>query len=68
MNCDCKWVEVVLALVVLIFTIWSGQILSTQVSEWLVVIAAALLLIHSLACKKCFGGMKSSTSKSKKRR
>ena len=48
MGCNCKWVEVVLAIVILVFTFWS-----TAVSQWLVAIAAVLLLIHALMCKNC---------------
>ncbi len=52
---NCKWGEALLALIVLVFTIWPTQILSATMSWWLVVIAAALILIHSLFCKKCGG-------------
>ena len=51
----CRWTEAVLALIVLVFTIWSTQIFSAGVSWWLVVIAAVLLIIHSLFCHKCGG-------------
>ena len=55
MNCNCKWYELVLAVIILVFVIWPTQILSATVSWWLIVIAAVLLIIHSLFCNKCSG-------------
>jgi len=69
MNCNCKWVELVLAVVILVFTIWPSQILSAGISWWLVVIAAVLLIVHSLFCSKCNGicaGMMAKSSRKKK--
>lgn len=67
MTCDCKWIELVLAVVILVFTIWPSQILSTGISWWLVVIAAVLLVVHSLFCNKC-GGVCAGIIKGKKRK
>ncbi len=55
MEYNCKWVEAVLAVVVLVFAFWPSQILSVATSRWIVIVAAALLLVHSLSCKKCGG-------------
>jgi len=66
MNCNCMWVEGVLAAIILVFVIWPTQIFSATVSWWLVVIAAVILLIHSLSCKKC-GGICAGMMKGKKK-
>jgi len=48
----CKsWCEAILAIVILVFAFWQ-----TAYSQWIVVIAAVVLLIHSFTCKKCFVG------------
>lgn len=52
MGYNCKWTEIVLAVVILIVTIWPGLIGSTA-SWWITLVAAALLLIHALSCKNC---------------
>lgn len=44
--CNCKWTEIILGVIILVFAIWE-----TAASKWLVVIAAALIIIHSLTCK-----------------
>ena len=53
---ECKRVEGVLAILILVFVIWPTQIVSASISWWIVVISAILLLIHSLHCYKCGGG------------
>lgn len=55
MDLNCRWVEGGLAALILVFVIWPTQIFSATVSWWLVVIAAAVLLVHSLFCHKCNG-------------
>ena len=62
---NCMLVELVLAVVILVFTIWPSQIFSATVSWWLVVIAAVLLIIHSVTCKHC-GGVCAKMMKGKK--
>ncbi len=48
----CKsWCEFLVALVVIVFALWQ-----TAWSQWVLVIAGVVLLIHSLACKTCFAG------------
>ncbi|MDP4039058.1 MAG: hypothetical protein Q8P57_00545 [Candidatus Pacearchaeota archaeon] len=65
----CKsWCELIIGVIILIFVF-----VETQYSRWVIIIAAILLIIHSLACKKCFGGSSmamssGSNSKSKKRK
>ena len=47
----CKsWCEGILAIIIIVFAFWS----SWQYSQWIIIIAAVLLLIHSFTCKKCF--------------
>lgn len=48
MNCNCKWTETILAIVILLFTFWS-----VAWSQWIVSIAAILLLLHAWMCKSC---------------
>ena len=65
MGCNCQWMEVLVAIVILVFTFWM-----TTASQWIVIIAAVVLLLHALLCKNCKmckddGSMsKMSTSKS----
>jgi len=51
MGCNCKWTEIVLGLVILIVTIW--DLFSAQAELWITIVAAALLVLHALACKNC---------------
>ena len=53
----CKWLKMVLPAVILVFAIWPSQILSVTNSRWVVVVSAALLLVHQFACKKCCNGV-----------
>ncbi|HLC53065.1 MAG TPA: hypothetical protein VJK03_00840 [Candidatus Nanoarchaeia archaeon] len=50
MNCNCSVSNVVLSIIILIVAIWPG-LLGTTASMWITIIAAALLLIHSLIHK-----------------
>lgn len=52
MGCNCKIMEIVLGIVILILTLWP-MILGAKASMWIVVVAAALLVIHALTCKNC---------------
>ena len=47
----CSQCEAILAVIILVWTIWPN--LLGLASTWVVGIAAALLLIHALWCKKC---------------
>ena len=51
MGCNCRWTEVVIGLVVVIFTLWPQG----TWSKWLVVVAGALLVLHAFSCKNCGG-------------
>ena len=48
MGCNCKVTEGILAVLILVFTFWA-----TVASKWIIVIAAIVLLLHSLMCKNC---------------
>ena len=46
----CKsWCEALIGLVIVVFALWK-----TNASQWIVVIAAIILILHSFVCKKCF--------------
>jgi hypothetical protein len=62
MGCNCKWCETVLAIVIIVFAFWE-----TVASQWIVVIAAILLLIHAWSCKNCAMPASSSGKKKSKR-
>jgi len=47
-NCNCKWTEIILGVLILVFAWWA-----TAYSQWIVTIAAVLLLLHALSCKNC---------------
>jgi len=51
----CGWIQTVLAALILVFAIWPTAIFSAMISWWIVVVSAALLLIHALVCHKCEG-------------
>ena len=49
----CKsWCELILGAVIIIFALWE-----VSYSRWVIIIAAAILIIHSFTCKKCFNKM-----------
>ncbi len=48
----CKsWCELIIAVVVIVSALWPYMY-----SNWVIVIAGVILLIHSFTCKKCFSG------------
>lgn len=62
-----KWTEVVLAALILVFAIWPTQILAANMSLWIVIISAAILLVHSLVGHNMDGSHKWMKSKKRKR-
>jgi hypothetical protein len=48
MNCNCTWTNTILAIIIIVFAFWV-----TAWSQWVVVIAAALILIHAWMHKNC---------------
>ena len=56
MNCNCAVVNFVLAAVIFVLALWPTLLSSVDTSLWVIVIASALLLIHSVwhaAYMKC---------------
>ena len=46
----CKsWCELIIGIIVVVFSLWQ-----TMISEWVLVIAGIVLIIHSFTCKACF--------------
>jgi len=61
MNCNCKWTNAVLSLIIIIFAVWTP----VTWAKWIVVIAAVLLFLYSL---RCFGSCETAEKpKSKKK-
>ena len=66
MNHNCRWCEVVLILLIVIWTLWTN--LFGISSKWVVLIAAIILLIHELGCKSCPMSIKSAPKKKAKKK
>ena len=56
----CKsWCETILGIIIIVFAL-----MPQEWAKWVVVIVAAMLIIHSFACKACFhGGMSDKKAK-----
>ncbi|PIN90523.1 hypothetical protein COU60_01740 [Candidatus Pacearchaeota archaeon CG10_big_fil_rev_8_21_14_0_10_34_76] len=52
MNCNCKWTETVLAVIIFVLAVWP-ELLGVVVSAWVIAIGAILLLVHAWSCKSC---------------
>jgi len=51
----CKsWCEIILGIAVIVFALWTIP----DVSNWVLVLIGAAIIIHSLTCKSCFNGEK----------
>lgn len=48
---NCKWIEAILAVLIIVL---AGS--SWEYATWVVIIAAAGILIHALTCKTCHMG------------
>ena len=64
MKCNCKATNVVLIAIVLVFALWESTI-SWLPSKWVIIVAAVLLLVHQLCCKK--GSCDAEDAKEKKK-
>lgn len=49
---NCKWMEVILALLVIVFTFWSNW----AYASWVVGISAILIVLHAFMCQSCHVG------------
>ena len=67
MNCNCRWCEGIVAIVILLVAIWPG-IIGAVASNWVIIIAAAVLLLHSVFHHACGCGMCSGDMPKKRRR
>lgn len=59
MGCNCKVTEIIIGILILVFTWWT-----TDYSGWIVTILAVILIIHALTCKKCGACIEPTTGKS----
>jgi hypothetical protein len=70
MGCNCKWTEIVLGLIIIVFA-WP-ELINVAWAAWVVIISGALLIVHALkcgncgACKTCSTGMKGSMKKKRR--
>ncbi len=64
-NCNCKWAETIFGVVILVVSIWPG-IFGTSATRWIVIVAAALLVLHAWKCGNCGTCGPESTSRSRK--
>ena len=48
MSCNCKYIEIVLGLAIIAFVWWQ-----VGASQWIITVAAALLILHALKCDNC---------------
>jgi len=62
MNCDCRWTEGILAVILIVFSI----IVNVAWSKWVVFAAGVILLLHAFFCKNC-GACKHEMPKGKKK-
>ena len=65
--CNCKWLEIIVAVVVFVMVMWPA-LLGSDVSKWVAAIAAVILLIHALMCKNCAMGAAQAKGGKKKKR
>jgi len=49
MKCNCKCGGGLLALVIIVFTLWTPA----AWTKWLVVVSGVLILLHALLCRHC---------------
>lgn len=45
-NCNCRWTETILGVVILIVTLWPA-LLGVSASMWVTIIAAVVLILHA---------------------
>ncbi len=51
MKCNCMVTELIIGIVILIFAIWPA-LLGPTISNWIVIIAAIVLILHALLHRK----------------
>jgi predicted Na+-dependent transporter len=53
MDCNCKYCNTILAIVILVFSFWSVAWTNWLTSKWIIVAAAVLILLHGIKCNHC---------------
>ena len=61
--CNCKVTEIIVAVIILLFAFYE-----TIYSKWVIVIAAAVLLVHGLGCKNIAGCCEEAKPRAKRKR
>lgn len=56
MGCNCSLVNFILAAVVFVLSIAPGILIDEATSLWIIAIASAIILIHSVMHRCCCGG------------
>lgn len=51
MGCNCKWTEIIIAIIIFVTAMWPNFFGSA--SRWITVIAAIALFLHAILCKNC---------------
>ena len=49
---SCRMIQSVIAVIILVVTLWPS-IVGASASMWVTVVGAALLLLHNCCCKAC---------------
>jgi len=52
MGCNCSLTEKIIGVVIIVLAIWPNVIGATN-SKWVIVVAAAVLIIHAFKCSAC---------------
>jgi hypothetical protein len=64
MGCNCKWFEIIVAIVVILFAFLQGI---AGLNMWVIVIAGVVLLLHAMKCSNC-GACAPETGKKRKKK
>ena len=51
MGCNCKHLEIIIGIVVVVFAWWGDSFVGMNASKWILVIAGVLLILHAWKCK-----------------
>ena len=60
---NSRFKEAFLGAVILVFTWWN-----VSASKWIITIAAAVLVLHGLACGRCYGMMHEEMPRAKRKK
>lgn len=62
----CKSIQILLLVIIAIFSLF-GPFIGWMVSKWVIFVAAIILIVHGLSCKKCSCKEPMAKKKSRKR-